>query len=92
MVEPSFKGVNRRFVLAFEHDAQRTSHSGCYLPNVELKDYNVMIYGENFFDQLVKDNKVTYEKIRKVVTGQEDEYTTGCLLDYPYFKDSYKMI
>ena len=51
-----------------------------------------MINGENFFDQLVKNNKVTYENIRKIVTGQGDDYTTGCLLDYPFFKDSYKMI
>ena len=51
-----------------------------------------MINGENFFDQPVKDNKVTYEKIRKIATVQGDDYTTGCLLDYPYFKDSYKMI
>ena len=39
-----------------------------------------------------KDNKVTYENITKVATGKGDDYTTGCLLDYPYFKDSYKMI
>ena len=51
-----------------------------------------MINGENFFDQPIKDNKVTYENIRKIATGQGDDYTTGCLLDYPYFKDSYKMI
>ena len=51
-----------------------------------------MINGENFFDQPIRDNKVTYEKIRKIATGQGDDYTTGCLLDYPYFKDSYKMI
>ena len=51
-----------------------------------------MINGENFFDQPVKDNKVTYENIRKIATGKGDGYTTGCLLDYPYFKDSYKMI
>ena len=44
------------------------------------------------FDQPVKDNKVTYENIRKIVTGQGDDYTTGCLLDYSCFKDSYKMI
>ena len=50
-VEPSFEGVNRFFVLAFENDTQRTSHSGYYLPNVEIKDYNIMINGENFFDQ-----------------------------------------
>ena len=51
-----------------------------------------MINGENVFDRPVKDNKVTYENIRKIATGKGDDYTTGCLLDYPYFKDSYKMI
>ena len=51
-----------------------------------------MIDGKNFFDQPIKDNKVTYENIRKIATGQGDDYTDGCLLDYPYFKDSYKMI
>ena len=80
------------FVLAFESDTQRTSLSGYYLPNVELKDYNIMFNGENFFDLPVKNNKVTYENIRKFAAGQGDDYTTGCLLDYPYVKDSYKMI
>ena len=51
-----------------------------------------MINGENLFDQSIKDNKVTYENIRKIATGQVDDYTTGCLLDYRYFKDVYKMI
>ena len=92
MVEPSFQEVNRLFVLAFENDTQRTSSKGYYLPNVEIKDYNIMINGEKFFDQPVKDNKVTYENIRKIATGKIDDYTTGCLLGYPYFKDSYKMI
>ena len=92
MIEPSFQGVNKLFVLAFENDTQRISHSGYYLPNVEIKNYNVVINGENFFDQPIKNNKVTYENIRKIATGQGDDYTTGCLLDYPYFKDSYKMI
>ena len=49
-----------------------------------------MINGENFFDQPIKDNKVTYENI-KVATGKGDDYTTGCLLDYTYFRDNYKM-
>ena len=51
-----------------------------------------MINGEKLFDQPIKNNKVTYENIRKVATGKGGDYTTGCLLDYPYFKDSYKMI
>ena len=92
LVEPNFQGVNRLFVLAFENDTQRTSAKGYYLPNIEIKDCNVMINGENFFDQPIKNNKVTHESIRKITTGQGDDYTTGCLLDYAYFKDSYKMI
>ena len=92
MVEPSFQGVNRLFLLAFENDTQRTSAKGYYLPNVEMKDCNIMINGENVFDQPIKNNKVTYEKIRKITTGKGDYYTTDCLLDYPYFRDSYKMI
>ena len=43
-----------------------------------------MINGENFFDHPIKHNKVTYENIRKIATDQQDDYTTGCLLDYPY--------
>ena len=50
LIEPSFQGVNRLFILAFENDTQRTSHSGYYLPNVEIKDCNIVINGENFFD------------------------------------------
>ena len=59
LVEPSFQGINRLFVLAFENDAQRTSNKRYYIPNVEIKDYNVMIDGKNFFDQPVKNDKVT---------------------------------
>ena len=56
------------------------------IPNVEIKDYNVMIDGKNLFEQPVKNGKVTYENIRKITIGQGDNYTTGCLLDYTYFK------
>ena len=51
-----------------------------------------MIDGKNFFDQPVKNNKVTYENIRKIATGQGDGYTFGCFLDYIYFKSYYKII
>ena len=51
-----------------------------------------MVNGENFFDQPLKNNKVTYENIRKIVRGQGDDCATGCLLDYSYFADTYKMI
>ena len=51
-----------------------------------------MIDGKNFFDQPMKCNKITNENIRKIATGQGDDYTTGCLLDYTNFKDYYRMI
>ena len=47
---------------------------------------------KNFFHQSIQNNKVTYDNIRKIATDQGDDYTTGCLLDYVYFKKYYKMI
>ena len=51
-----------------------------------------MIDGKNFFDQPINSDLKTYENIRRIATGQGDDYTTGCLLDYSYFKENYKMI
>ena len=84
---PSFQGINRLFVLAFENDDHKISDKRCYIPNVEIKDYNVMIDGKP-----VRNDKVTYENIRKIAIGQGDDYTTGCLLDYTCLKKYYKMI
>ena len=92
LINPSFQGVNRLFVLSFENENDRTSHSTYYLPKVEIKDYNVMIDGRNFFDQPINSMTKTYENIGKIAIGQGDDYTTGCLLDYSYFKENYKMI
>ena len=82
LIEASFQGVNRLFVLAFEDDEQRISNKRYYISNAEIKDYNGMIDGKNFFDQPVSNDKTTYENIRKIATGQGYDYTTGCLLDY----------
>ena len=92
LVEPRFQEINKLFILAFENDTQRTSAKGCNIPTVQLKDYNIMINVENHFYQPIKNNKVKYENIRKIATGQGDDYTTGCLLGYPYVNDTYKMI
>ena len=51
-----------------------------------------MINGRNFFDQPIKTDLKTYDSIRKIATSEGDDYTTGCLLDYPYFKKYYKLI
>ena len=92
LIDPSFPGVNRLFVLSFENSADRTTHTEYFLPKVEIKDYNVKIGGRNLFDQPVIDDIKTYENITKIATVQGDDYTTGCLLDYSYFKENYTMI
>ena len=92
LINPSFQGVNSLFVLPFENENGRTSHSTYYLRKVEIKDYNVMIDGRNFFDQPINGMNKTYENIRKIATGKGDDYTTVCLLNYPFFKENFKMI
>ena len=61
-------------------------------PRVEIKDYNVMIDRQNFFDQSVINGLRKYENIPKVTSDQGDDYTIDYLLDYPYFKENYKTI
>ena len=51
-----------------------------------------MTDGRNFFNQPINSMSKTYKNIRKIATGKEDDYTTGCFLDNPYFKENYKMI
>ena len=51
-----------------------------------------MIDGRNFFDQPINSMTKTYENMRRIETGQGDDYTRGCLLDYSYFKENYKLI
>ena len=92
VINRSFQGVNRLFVLSFQNEDNRKLHSTYYLPKVKIKDYNVTIDGRNFFDQPINSMTKTYENIRKIATGQGDDYTTGSLLDYSYFKENYRMI
>ena len=63
-----------------------------YHPTEEIKYYNVIIDRRNFFDQPVKNDFKTNDNIRKIAIGRGDDYTTGCLLDYIYFKNHYKLI
>ena len=92
LIDLIFQGVNRLFVLLFETEKDGKVHKRYYLPKVGIKDCNVITDGWNFFDQPVKIDMRTYNNIQKIVTGQEDDYTTGCLLDYNYFNNYYKMI
>ena len=63
-----------------------------FFPKVEIKDYNVLTDGQKCVGTLVKNNIRRYENIRKIATGQEDDYSNGCLLDYPYFKEIYELL
>ena len=78
--------------MSLENENDRTSHAEYYLPKVEIKDYNVMVDGKNFFDQSINNDFKTYENIRKIATGKGEDYTTGCLLNYLYFKENFKII
>ena len=80
LLYPIFQVVNRLFVLSYENEDDRTVSTGYYLPKLEIKDYKIMIDGRNVFDQPVKNNLITCHYIKKTVTGQEDDYTTGYLL------------
>ena len=78
--------------MSFKDDDGQESRKQYYLPTLEIKDYYVMIDGRNVFDQPIKNDLRTYDNTRNIATGQGDDYTTGCLLDYPYFKKIYKLI
>ena len=92
MIDPCFQGVNRLFVLSLQNNDDWTGHARYFIPTAEIRDYNVMIDGQNSFDQPVKLDIRTYADIWKITTGQGDDYKNHCLLDYLYFKEHYKMI
>ena len=78
------------FVLSFKVDDDRTSFSNYYVPEVEVKNFNVLIDGKSFLEIPVKNKEETYEAI--IEMSKNNDYTTGNLLDYKYFKDHYKLI
>ena len=91
LIDPTFSNVNRLFVLSFENEDGRTSYYKYYMPNVEIKDYNVLIDGNAFFELPIKNLEETYEKIIQI-TDHSGYYTRGNLLDYQYFKEHYKVV
>ena len=63
-----------------------------FFSRVEIENYNIEIDGRNFYDQQINDSIKQYDKVRKVSTGQGDDYATGCLLDFAYFEKNYRLI
>ena len=90
LIDPTFTNVNRLFVLTYQNADDRQSFSPFYLPKVMVKDYNVIIDKLAFFDLPIKTEEEAYEKIIDIC--RINEYTTGNLLDYDYFKKYYKLI
>ena len=98
LLNASFQGVKRLFVLAYALDLSAADNEACiknnrkyFLPRGEVQNYNVLIDGKKNYDQPINDFIKQYDEIRKVSAGQGDDYTTGCLLDYAYFNDDYRL-
>ena len=94
-VDPSYQGVNRLFVMAFsalDNNATRNNHQRYYLPKIDISDYNAIIDGRNFYDNDISSDIEKYAELKKVMIGKGEDYTTGSLLDYDYFKNIYKLV
>ena len=96
MLDASYQGIKRLFVLAYNNDdANRItadSHRRYFLLRIKIENYNIEINGRNFYDQPINDLIKQYGDVIKVSTGQGDDYTTGCLLDFAYFEKNYRLI
>ena len=74
LIDPTFTKVNRLLVLSFENENDRTSFSKYYVPNVQIKDFNVLINGKSFFDMPMKNGEETCKQI--IQMGRNNDYTT----------------
>ena len=98
LIDPTFTNVNRLFVLPFQRIAgennttkdHRDSFSHYYVPNVRIKDFNVLIVGKRFFDLPVTNEEEAHKKI--IEMSNNNDYTTGNLLDFLYFRKNYRLI
>ena len=97
LLDSSYQGVKRLFVLAYNNTEGNNqvsvdSYKKYFLPRVKIENYNIEIDGRNVYDQPINDSIKQYDEIRKISTGQGDDYTTGCLLDFAYFEKNYRLI
>ena len=96
MLDLSYHGAKRLFVPSYDNitgDNQISvdSFKKYFLPRAKIENYNIEIHGRNFYDQPINDWIKQYDEIRKVLKGQGDDYTTGCLLDFAYFEKNYRL-
>ena len=94
-LDPSFQGANRLFLMAYSRvdgQATRNGRTKYYLPRIDIKKYNVIIDGINFYDNPIESDIEKYRELKKVMIGKGEDYTTGSLLDYDYFNKHYKLV
>ena len=95
-LDPSFQGANRLFLIAYSradnNQATRNGQQKYYLPRIDLKKYNVVIDGRNFYENPIESDIEKYRELKKVMIGKGEDYTAGSLLDYDYFKKNYKLV
>ena len=94
-LDPSFQGVNRLFVMAYNRANGQPARNGqrkYYLPRIDLEKYNVIIDGRNFYDNPIESDIEKYRELKKVMIGKGEDYTTGSLLDFNYFDKHYKLV
>ena len=98
-LDPSFQGVNRLFITVYNRLAaannnqfDKDSQQIYYFPRNDLNKYNVIIDGRNFYDIPIESDIEKYRELKKVMIGKGEDYTTGSLLDYNYFKKHYKLV
>ena len=95
ILDPSFQGVNRLFVMAYNSENSQPTRNGqrkYYLPRIDIKEYNVIIDGRNFYDNPIESDIEKYRELKKVMIGKGEDYTTGSLLDFNYFNEHYKLV
>ena len=93
-LDPSFQGVNRLFVMAYNRANGQPTRNGqrkYYLPRIDLEKY-VIIDGKNFYDNPIESDIEKYRELKKVMIGKGEDYTTGSLLDFNYFDKHYKLV
>ena len=94
-LDPSFHVVNRLFAMAYNRANDQPTRNGqrkYYLPRNYLNKYNVIIDGKIFYDNPIESDIEKYRELKKAVIGKGEDYTTGTLLDYNYFKRHYKLV
>ena len=97
LLDSSCQGIKRLFVLAYNNTAGNNqvsvdSYKKYFLPRVKIDNYNIEIDGRNLYDQPINDSIKQYDGVRKISTGQGDDYTTVCLLDFAYFEKNYRLL